>query len=172
MLAVSAIAATALLDIPAAQDYSRRLWNSMKGSGRETMMVRYTLEGEIALIQKNYQDSIKSFEQALTLLPEHTNKSLYHGDVWFGLGLAKWNTDSRDEAAGWFRKVADGGSRRIMTPLDFVRSNYYLGKYYDARRDSVQAKRYYSEFLDFWGLGQVDKDKVREVTDRLAEMQD
>ena len=49
-----------------------------------------------------------------------------------------------------------------------TRRDQYLGRIAEEQGDTASASRYYGRFLDYWGDGDVDRDRVAAVKDWLA----
>ena len=52
---------------------------------------------------------------------------------------------------------------RLVTPVRFVRSYSFLGKYHEEEGNQAEARRYYQKYLDYWGDGQLDRERIQEV---------
>ena len=82
-------------------------------------------------------------------------------DYWTGRARLGLGNDA--EAAEAFTRVVDAGPSRLWTPIDFVRSLYYLGQIAQRRGDRARAREYYGRFLSYWKDGDIDRDKVQEA---------
>jgi hypothetical protein len=51
----------------------------------------------------------------------------------------------------------------LFTPIEFVRSHYYLAQIAERSGDPVKAREYYQRFLFYWKDGDIDRDKVAEA---------
>lgn len=73
-----------------------------------------------------------------------------------------------EEAARQFGYVVDAGYRRLFTPIEYVRSIYYLGQIADRSGDRAKAREYYGRFLKYWKDGDIDRDKVQEALKKTS----
>jgi len=54
--------------------------------------------------------------------------------------------------------------------VEFVRSLFYFGDIAERRGDRAQAASYYARFLDYWGTGEIDRDRVASARAKLASL--
>lgn len=59
---------------------------------------------------------------------------------------------------------------RLFTPLEYVRSLYYLAQIAERQGDRAAARDHYARFLRYWKDGDVDRDKVAEATRKIASL--
>ncbi len=135
-------------------------------SGNRSMLIG---SGMVSLIQGDYPEAIRILEEAEPLLPALDDQTADYANVWYGLGRAYWETGSKDQAAQWFRKLSESRHKRLVTPVQFVRSHYFLARYHEERGESEQARRHYQLFLDYWGEGQFDRHRVEEARSKVVE---
>jgi tetratricopeptide (TPR) repeat protein/TolB-like protein len=88
--------------------------------------------------------------------------------VIFDLGSAYLAAGNDVEAGKRFQRIVDGGTQRIWNPLDFVRSLYHLGQIHERRGDRAKAAEYYRRFVDYWGEGDIDREKVADAKRRIG----
>ena len=79
--------------------------------------------------------------------------------IWFALGSAYLAAHQDADAAASFQRVLDS-PQRIGAPLEFVRSCYFLGHVAERQGDRDKARSYYRRFIDFWGDGDIDRERV------------
>jgi tetratricopeptide (TPR) repeat protein len=84
--------------------------------------------------------------------------------VWYHLGVAYWKAGNFKEAADRFNRIAESGLPRAGEPIQFVRSFYYLGSYYDKIGEHEKARENFQRFLSYWDKGNLDRDKVEEAS--------
>ena len=72
------------------------------------------------------------------------------------------------EAAPHFKKVVDAGWGRLFTPIEYVRSFYYLGQIAEKQGDRAKAREYYGRFLKYWQDGDIDRDKVQDALKKIG----
>ena len=150
------------------RDYAERVdrfaeESESKSDRREAVILR----GLLALFDEDYPAAVEALTEANELLPEVSGQSTEYADVWFGLGEALWQQGRQDEAAPWFQKLADSDEERMITPMAYVRSFAYLGEFHEQQGNNEQARANYQTFLDYWGEGEIDPDRVRDVRTRL-----
>jgi serine/threonine protein kinase/tetratricopeptide (TPR) repeat protein len=78
-------------------------------------------------------------------------------------GLAHLGLGNVDAARGQFETIVTAGYLRLFTPIEFVRSHYYLAQIAERSGDPVKAREYYQRFLFYWKDGDIDRDKVAEA---------
>ena len=98
---------------------------------------------------------------AITPLPAHVPIS-------FAAGEAHLAAHHDSDAAVRFQKVIDAGELRAGSPIEFVRSLYYLGQISERRGDTDKARAFYRRFLQYWGNGEIDRDHVAEARRRIG----
>jgi tetratricopeptide (TPR) repeat protein len=96
--------------------------------------------------------------------PDHS----FHGQTWFALGTALLAGGNEDGAMERFQKLVGSYVERAYWPREYVRSLFYLGKIHAGRGDTEVARNYLRRFLDHWGDGQIDRDRVAEARELLA----
>jgi len=57
---------------------------------------------------------------------------------------------------------------RLYYLIEFVRSLYFLGEINERRGDRAKAADYYRRFLQYWGDGDIDRDRVAEARKRIG----
>ena len=73
-----------------------------------------------------------------------------------------------EEAAKWFLRILESTTEHINWPIQYVRSLYFLGKIHEQRGEQDKAREYYQRFVDFWGEGDLDRERVEEARGKLA----
>jgi len=99
--------------------------------------------------------AIIPFRQPLTLVDYWTARAQLAGG-------------NHAEAAQRFKKVTDAGWARLFTPIEYVRSFYYLGQIAERSGDRAKAREYYGRFLKYWKDGDIDRDKVAEALRKIG----
>jgi hypothetical protein len=69
---------------------------------------------------------------------------------WFALATAHLAAGNEEEAARYFRRIAESTTERVRHPLPCVRSFYFLGKLHEKRGETDKAPEYYRPFIGFW----------------------
>ena len=85
----------------------------------------------------------------------------------FELAAAYFDGGNLAEAESRFDKIVNGGVRRSGDPVVFVRSLYFLGRINEQRGDRVKAAAYYKRLVQYWGDGDLDRDRVAEARKKI-----
>jgi len=120
------------------------------------------VEGLMALARRDVASSARNLRAALEANPSR-DISDEAVQIRFFLGESLWQTDRHDEAAELFRAIERTRLPRVNQPQHWVRSLWYLGRYHADRGESADAARYFSKFLEYWGNGELDRDKVEQA---------
>ena len=80
--------------------------------------------------------------------------------VAFNLGSALLEDGQPAEAKIRFETVINGTTARAWEPLVYVRSFYQLGEAEEQLGNTGAAKAAYQRFLDYWGDGNIDPERV------------
>jgi tetratricopeptide (TPR) repeat protein len=162
-LVIAAIAAAKLGDRKQAEEltreYRRRIDPAL-GIGPERLY--HFLEGELAMERRSYEDAVSEFEEAESMLPPGGVEA-GHALLWYSLATAHRMSGNEDEAASWYQRVIDSREERLLEPLPYVKSFYYLGKLREEEGDLEGAKASYRRFLDHFEEGDLDRDLVRKA---------
>lgn len=59
-------------------------------------------------------------------------------------------------------------AEHLLFPIEYVRSLYWLGQIAERRGDRDKARRYYSQFVELWGHGDIDRDHVADAQKKVA----
>jgi len=51
--------------------------------------------------------------------------------------------------------------------VEFVRSLYFLGQISERRGDRARARAYYQRFVNYWGDGDIDRERVAEARKKI-----
>jgi serine/threonine protein kinase/TolB-like protein len=131
----------------------------------QTARLRLLVEAELALSQNDLAMARDKLEQAAGLLPD--------GKIWppfaeqamilFPLAEVRLRDGDPAGAAELFTRITESGSQRLYFPYEYVRSFFYLGKIAQDDGDAAAARRHYQRFLDYWGEGDLDRDRVAEA---------
>jgi tetratricopeptide (TPR) repeat protein len=126
--------------------------------------------GRIALDRKDLNAAIQELKKAEAMLPltNVPGPPPAHVPIWFDLGSALWQAGNADEASIRFQRIVDSTTLRTSYPAAFVRSLYFLGEISERRGDRAAAATYYRRFLEFWGDGDLDRDRVAHARTALG----
>ena len=94
--------------------------------------------------------------------------AVQHVPIWFGLGSAHLASGHLSEAAVRFQKIVDAARIRAGYPIEFVRSLYFLGQIAERQGDRAKAADHYRRFLQYWGDGDIDRDKVADARKKIS----
>jgi tetratricopeptide (TPR) repeat protein/TolB-like protein/predicted Ser/Thr protein kinase len=120
--------------------------------------------GEIAPSTRNLAEAEKTLPRVIGGPPGLGQ----HVPIWFALGSAQLAAGHVAEATVRFQKIIDAGRMRVVFPIEFVRSWYYLGQIAEKQGDRAKAAECYRRFLQYWGDGDLDRDKVADARKKLA----
>jgi tetratricopeptide (TPR) repeat protein len=126
------------------------------------------LRGAMALDHGRAPEAVAELRQADALLtPRGTiPPPPIHVRVWFDLGRAYLAARDDAGAAATFEKIVTR-SERALYPIEYVRSLYFLGQIAERRGDADKARQYYQRFIEHWGSGDVDPDRVADAKRQL-----
>ena len=123
--------------------------------------------GRYALALEDYELAAEELQRAARMLPPRPSmEGNPHLRVWYSLGLAYFEDGEEEDALPWFQRAIESRPH-TFDPIAFVRSLYYLGRIHEELGDDEQARHFYQRFLNFWGEGDMDRDKVEEARDFL-----
>jgi tetratricopeptide (TPR) repeat protein len=123
--------------------------------------------GRYALTVGDYELAIEELRRAVRMLPPRPGtEGNPHLRIWYSLGLAYFEDGEEEQALEWFERAVESRPH-IFDPIAFVRSFYYMGRIQEELGNDEQARHYYQRFLDFWGDGDMDRDKVEDARDFL-----
>ena len=129
----------------------------------------HLLAGVMALDRGDPNGAIENLKRAEALLPPKPVSPVPpHIEVWFALGSAYLAVNNTAEAAARFQRIVDGDFARSGSPVAFVRSLYFLGEIHERRGDRAKAAEYYRRFLQYWGDGDIDRNRVAEARKRIG----
>ena len=140
---------------------------------RDKRLYRW-LVGEIALARGDSKKAIEELERARSMLPPrgfppHGPGGIPpHVALWFSLASAYLTSGDDDNAEAWFTRIVESTTEHILGPVPYARSFYFLGKIHEERGESEKAREYYQRFVDFWGDGDLDRERVEEARGKLA----
>jgi len=128
--------------------------------------------GLLALERGEIQPAIaelRAAEDQLTVYADvYGPQGSNHAAVWFALGSALLASGEDSAAAELFQRLVDSYAERSFDPLPYVRSLYFLGKIHLERGATAQARDYLQRFIDHWGKGEIDRERVAEVRELLG----
>jgi len=126
--------------------------------------------GLVALASRDVGMAIGELEKAQATLsargPAPGGQSL-HVPIWFNLAEAYFAAGRDQDAARLFQRVADAGYERYAWPVEYVRSFYFLGRIHEKNSDAAKARDAYRRFLGYWKDGDLDRDRIAEVAQKL-----
>jgi len=120
------------------------------------------IAAELAVARGDGDEAVEHLQSAIELLPPGPDFAFVDDMAAYSYALAAALLEAGDrvEAASLFEAVTEAGSQRALNPFEYVRSFYFLGKIAEEDGDAAAARRHYARFLDYWGDGEIDRDKV------------
>jgi tetratricopeptide (TPR) repeat protein/TolB-like protein/predicted Ser/Thr protein kinase len=126
--------------------------------------------GAVAQVAGDNPTAIRELMAAhasLSIHPRGHATPAQHVPIWFALGEAHLGVGRAAEARGWFERIAKNPADAIWSPVEYVRSLYFLGTIEEATGNTNLAREYYGRFLAYWGEGEIDRDKVETARHKL-----
>jgi serine/threonine protein kinase/tetratricopeptide (TPR) repeat protein len=133
--------------------------------------LHHHLLGDLAIARGDAVRATEELERAQELLPARgfwrTAVVPDHAPIWFSLGSASLLAGRDEEAASYFRRILEHSTERVLWPILYVRSFYFLGKIHEKRGETEQAREYYRRFVEYWNDGDLDRERVEEAKSKL-----
>ncbi|MGD8816283.1 MAG: tetratricopeptide repeat protein, partial [Acidobacteriota bacterium] len=133
--------------------------------GPATERMRLLVAAELALANGDTDAALQNLQDAVELLPPGPSVPVQDEFVRYAFPLA-WTHLQRGEfvdAAELFERIVECGPQRLHYPYEYVRSFYFLAKIAEQNGDTRTARRHYQRFLDYWGNGDIDPERVAEA---------
>ena len=126
---------------------------------------RLRVEAELAIADNDLDTARAKLEEALALRPSGVQFPVFSDLVQLTFPLAEVRLQQGDAAAAaeMFSLITELQSQRLNNPYEYVRSFYYLGKIAEDDGNRAAARRNYQRFLDYWGGGDLDRERVDEA---------
>jgi serine/threonine protein kinase/tetratricopeptide (TPR) repeat protein len=129
------------------------------------------LAGELALLRGDTARALEKLTRAESMLAPRgfpgPDGPPAHVPIWYALGSAHMATGNEEEAIRWFGRVSRTAHEHFDWPIPYVRSFYFLGTLHESRGESKEAKDAYRRFVDAWGEGDVDRERIEEARKKL-----
>lgn len=143
----------------------------LPGSVEERLHERLT--GLLAASRGDMQAARAALARAADLLPErglpwHRHRFPDHVPLWYELASVHRELGEAAQAERWYRRIVESGTEHVEHPVEYVRSHYFLGRLLDERGDTEGAREAYRRFVELWGDGELDRERVAETRERLA----
>jgi eukaryotic-like serine/threonine-protein kinase len=141
----------------------KRLADTLPSQAPKRML--HIVNGLMALDRHDPAVAIRELEQAESMLLPNTGPQI---TVWDALGRVYMATGNYPAAAKRFQQLAESGPRRAFSPVEYVRSLYFLGLINEKQNNREKAREYYRKFLGYWEKGDMDRDKVADAQKKIA----
>jgi tetratricopeptide (TPR) repeat protein len=119
----------------------------------------------MALDRRDTARAIAELSQAERMLQPRSGPFV---SISLSLGEAYLAAGRLEEAETRFQNLAVSGDRRTYSPVDYVRSLYFLGQAAERRGNRDKAREYYRKFLDYWAEGDMDRDRVADAKKKTS----
>jgi tetratricopeptide (TPR) repeat protein len=136
--------------------------------------LHHHLVGELASLRGDIQQALRKLHEANSLLTERGMPSQWEGvrprhvPIWFSLAKVNLAAGDEQKAMKWFQRITESTTERLWWPIPYVRSFYFLGKIHEDRGAMEKAREYYQRFVDYWGDGDMDRERVEEARKKIA----
>jgi len=124
----------------------------------------HEVRGRVALERGGTATAVAELEKAEQAVPEQSGNQVR---VWFFLGRAYLEAGRPADAQDRFERVVTSHGDHVFQPMNFVRSLYYLAQIHEQQGDSDKARDSYQRFLDYWGEGNLDPDRIAAARDSV-----
>jgi eukaryotic-like serine/threonine-protein kinase len=104
----------------------------------------------------------------LKLAEDLTRPGTSNSSLFFELGSAYLDAHDDAQAQSRFERIVTSGWLRVGDPVSFVRSLYLLGQIHERKGDRAKAADYYRRFVQYWGDGDIDRERVAEARKKLG----
>jgi len=169
-LAVRATVLAARGQMESAEEVTTEIFSVVAQMPMQDFMIEreeQSFRGRAAFVAGDWSAAIQFLEAAFEGMPprEQLGNSRRTG-MHYALGAAYYETGNLEAAEDNFLNALETPGR-IYDPVPAVRSLWYLGRIYEDRGDDRRATEYYRRFIDFWGAGDIDEDRVEHAEDFL-----
>jgi tetratricopeptide (TPR) repeat protein len=130
------------------------------------------LDARVALDRRDADGAIRSLNQAEAMLPpvfanftDHPTSSV---PIWFASASAYLAAGNTAEAAKRFERIVSSGAERALSPIEYVRSLYFLGQISEKQGQRDRARDYYYKFVEYWNDGDLDRQRVADARKKIA----
>jgi len=165
-LSTRALALAARSGVAAAQETVDQLWGTVDALGLPARIVareERRFRGQLAFYAGDWQRAVTSFEEALELMPPYPLRGdSNRPQVEYQLGVARFELGDLGAAEQHLQAGLDMPGH-VYGPISAVRSHWYLAKIYEARGDTAGAREHYRRFVDYWGDGDIDQQRVAQA---------
>jgi tetratricopeptide (TPR) repeat protein len=126
------------------------------------------VDGQRALLRGEHAQARALLSKAAGALPASGMGPNEHAvEIHFWLGRAALDDGEIEQARQALQRVVDG-SGRVFSPIQYVRSLALLGRIAEQQDRPAEARALYERYLGYWGKGQMDRQQLSAVRERLA----
>ncbi len=126
------------------------------------------LRGRIALADGQLDEAIQELEAAREGFSPRGAFAGGEVRIRYRLAQSYLAANRLEPARGELEKIVESGAKRVGQPIDYVRSWFLLGQIAEMMGDPDKARGHYQRFLDYWGDGDMDREKVEHARQALA----
>lgn len=136
----------------------------------------HRLLGLLAFERGDGERALAALRRAESMLPPrgiewHRHRLPDHVPLWYDLAAVLRSLGDDAAAEQRYRRITESGVEHLFHPIQYVRSHYFLARLLDQRGDATGAAEAYRAFLSFWGDGELDRGRVAEARERLADLE-
>ncbi|MFW6198443.1 MAG: tetratricopeptide repeat protein, partial [Acidobacteriota bacterium] len=129
--------------------------------------VRGQVEGAVAYARGDWAEAAERLRVGLEDMPDRRT-SEQAITIRYQLARALERLGRTDEALEQYRAIVDARLQRLGSAISWVRTLDHLASILDARGDADEAERLWARYLELWGDGEIDAERVAEVRARLG----
>ncbi len=130
---------------------------------------RHMVDGLFALALGKPAAAIDPLTRAADRLPvQFARSSADAVAIWEGLATAYLELGRDADALPWLERLSRSRIKRLYEPIPYVRSFYRLGGVLERLGRPEEARASYRRFVDYWGDGTLDRDRVRDAALRAS----
>ncbi len=129
------------------------------------------LRGNLALVHGDPLTALDHLRRAAASLPPRgfpvVTQLPQHVPIWYSMAMVHLALGDDASAARWLERIVESTTERVAWPIPYVRSLYFLARIHDRRGETERAVLHYRRFVELWGDGELDRNRVVEAKGRM-----